>query len=322
MKPVRNILISFFCFCAFWVGLVYFQLGNPTQESKWVEEVYSFKEKYASQIHERKIVMVSGSNCLFGIDSEMLEKEWGMPVVNDAVHAGLQMPYILYKSKKVLKQGDIAILPLEYFFYINDYKPSQTYTDFVLARDVEYFSNLPIKEKFKLVFAVSFERIITGIRSPFHKLKPTVGFYGVQNLNSHGDEIVPYDKEAFSKLDTVRADVIPSNQLSDEFRFYMNQYVAWAKKNHIKLIFMPPNHMYFKAYHLPHYKAFLQNIKKYYDEKHLLYIGDPYDYMYKKEYYFNTTYHLNDRGVALRTKQLIHDLKPVMATIINSGAKS
>ncbi len=39
------------------------------------------------------------------------------------------------------------------------------------------------------------------------------------------------------------------------------------------------------------------------------FVGDPYDYMYEKEYYFDTRYHLINIGRKMRTKRMIDDLK-------------
>jgi len=38
------------------------------------------------------------------------------------------------------------------------------------------------------------------------------------------------------------------------------------------------------------------------------YVGDPYDYMYEKELYFNTDFHLIDRARKMRTEKMLEDL--------------
>jgi len=38
-----------------------------------------------------KIVVFGGSNVAFGIDSELIEKEFGIPVINDGLNAGVSL---------------------------------------------------------------------------------------------------------------------------------------------------------------------------------------------------------------------------------------
>jgi len=297
------------------VFLVSCQFGNPTQMSKWVYEAYNLKEQSSKKIKDRKIVIVSGSNSLFGMNSAMIEEKLKIPVVNDAVHAGLGMPYILYKSKSVLNEGDIAILPLEYSFYQMNSIPSKVFSDYVLARDMNYFSTLSIYEKIKTIYSIDIKRLINGLSFYWKPLTPTKGVYGIQNINDHGDQINidinKMTKSSSKHLDSLHPDTIKSYQLSKEFVHAMDNYILWAKVNKITLIFMPPNHMYFSYYDSDEYKQFLNEIKTYYLNRNVLYLGKPKNYMYPKEDYFNTAYHLNNIGVNKRTKQLIKDISVV-----------
>jgi len=312
MDVIRNIVLSVAFFFSIWIGIVYIQIGNPSEMSEWAYEVVSLKENYAHSIDGRKIVIVAGSNALLGINSKMIEDRFNIPVVNDAVNGGFGMPYILYQSKKVLKKGDIAILPLEYQMYQLGDEPGIPYIDYIISRDPEYFSTLNTIEKLKVIMGISFKRTFQGIISPFHQLKKTFGIYGIQNVNARGDQINIESSKMTSKqrkeLDTFRASKIDSSDLSDGFIHYMDDYISWARSHGIKLIFMPPCHMAFNYYKTEKYVKFLGNIKKYYQDANVLYLGKPEDYMYEKKYHYNSVYHLNDIGVTKRTNQIIMDI--------------
>lgn len=88
----------------------------------------------------------------------------------------------------------------------------------------------------------------------------------------------------------------------------MNNYISWAKNRGVDIIAMPPNHLYFNEYRSREYLKFLINIKNYYAGQNVPYIGDPYDYMYERKYYFSTGYHLNSLGIKKRTCQIIKDV--------------
>jgi len=313
MNVIRNIVLATVFFYIIWIGIVYIQIGNPTQSSKWIYEVYSLKENYAHNIDGRKIVIVGGSSALFGINSKMIEERFNIPVVNDGVNGGLGMRYILYKSKKVLKKGDVAILPLDSQVYqMNDPTGMVAYVDYIISRDPEYFATLNIIDEFKLIMAISFKRAFQGIISPFHQLKKTSGIYGIQNVNARGDQINTESSKMTSKQrkerDTFQARKINSSDLSDKFIHYMDDYISWARLHGIKLIFMPPVQMKFNYYKTEKYVKFLGNIKKYYQDANVIYLGKPEDYMYEKKYFYNTAYHLNDVGVTKMTNQIIMDI--------------
>ncbi|RUA00014.1 MAG: hypothetical protein DSY89_07400, partial [Deltaproteobacteria bacterium] len=58
------------------------------------------KEKIAKSIQTKKIVIVAGSNALFGIKSKMLSKALHMPVLNYGVNAGIELPLTLELAKR------------------------------------------------------------------------------------------------------------------------------------------------------------------------------------------------------------------------------
>lgn len=309
MRYVVNIFISFIIFNIIWIFIVLLQIGNPTKTSEWAHELYEVKEQYARSINGQKIVFVSGSNSLFGINSKMLEEQWGIPVVNYGVHAGLGMPYILYKSQSILQEGDIAILPFEYPFYIMDDMPSEANCDHILSRDPKYFYSLSKLNQLKVIFSIGFKRLLSGFKFYIYPIEKIKGFNGTQNINLNGDQMnIDYEDRREKDLDSIKADKIKTTDLSSEFIENLNTYISWAKKKKITLIFMPPTHMYFNIYDSNEYKIFLNNIKDYYKNRNVLYIGTPKEYMYEKQYYFNTSYHLNNIGVEKRTKQLIKDI--------------
>jgi len=310
MKNI-NIIIASFCFCCFlYISILYIQLGNETQGSRWVYDAYNLKEEAASEILEPKIVIVSGSNGLFGVDSDLLSHHLGKPVVNYAVHAGLGPAYILYKSKKVLKPGDIAILPIEYSHYQHE-NISSVLLDYILSRDVDYFRGLTIEEKIDAILRVSISRTLLGLKN--NKSSVPIGVYGIHNINSYGDQVNISMKDMspsdIRHRDNLKETQIKGSTVSNKTKDLLHNYIAWAKNNNITLIFTPPNYMYFEYYDGKEFVDFLRNINLFYNGENALYIGNPQDYMFDKKFYFNTTSHLNKNGVERRTLQMIKDLK-------------
>ena len=74
-----------------------FSFGSYTKSEWWIREIYQYKEYVASSIKQPKIIIASGSNALFGINSGVLEKITGYPVANMAVHGALDIDFLYYK---------------------------------------------------------------------------------------------------------------------------------------------------------------------------------------------------------------------------------
>ena len=64
-------------------------------------------------IEEEKIVVIGGSSVAFGLDSAMMEKYTGMPVINFGLYAALGTKLMLDLSLPEIGEGDIVVLAPE-----------------------------------------------------------------------------------------------------------------------------------------------------------------------------------------------------------------
>jgi len=62
------------------------------------------------------LIIMSGSNGLYSVNSKVLSEEIKMPVTNMAVHWGIAL-YTAERISEWVKPGDIVLMPLEYTFY-------------------------------------------------------------------------------------------------------------------------------------------------------------------------------------------------------------
>ncbi len=313
MKYLSIVIVAFSLSFVLWILGIYAQLGMATPDQYWVKQNYASKEAFARRFQEQKVLIVAGSNALFGFDSALLSNAIDKPVVNMGVHAGLGMDYILQRSKRVTDPGDIVIMPMEYTFYQAEGNPSQVLSDFVIAWDKAYFKEISTFEQLQIAFAISYKRFVKGLKMKDERELPAQrGTYSAQNINEYGDQInIEPEKMTAREHSMVKAvivDSISTIKLSQHFKDTMTAYLGWAKENQVCVIATPPNFMYFDAYEDEKYKLFFQEIASFYKQQGIWYAGDAFSYMFAKEHYFNTRYHLNSVGAGLRTKQLISDL--------------
>ena len=300
-----------------WVGFIYGQLGNPTPS--WVHHAYALKQRAAEAIQQPKIVIVSGSNALFGINSTMLSQAYQRPVVNQGVNAAMLLPYILYRSKQVLKPGDIALLPLEYPLYLYNGETNAHLIDQILARDPTFLWQLSWPERLRVLWETPLERVWQGYH-PDDSQPPLTGLYGIHNINPQTG-----DQRNTSKAKLVGQELrewethrdMPPHQYAKDDKpanlawQYLRNYIIWAKQRGVCLIFVPSAFHERAFYHEdPAEKAFYAGLPDKVRALGTTYVGSPFDYMYGLDDLFNTEYHLTDEGRQQHTARLIRDLGP------------
>jgi hypothetical protein len=84
--------------------------SNPTHYLLAIVDKHSRLER----IPPPRIILAGGSNLAFGIDSQEIEKQIGLPVINMGLHAGLGIRFILNDLEPFVGQGDVVILCPEY----------------------------------------------------------------------------------------------------------------------------------------------------------------------------------------------------------------
>jgi hypothetical protein len=66
-----------------------------------------------------RIIIAGGSNVAWGIDSELIEREMGIPVINDGLDAHLGIAP-LNELKNYIQPRDIIVVSLEYYNFANE----------------------------------------------------------------------------------------------------------------------------------------------------------------------------------------------------------
>jgi len=86
---------------------------DTTQETNYLAATVQ-KHALLEQTATPKLVLTGGSNVPFGIQSPVLEKELGLPVVNMGLVAGMGIDFMLAEIAGSLRAGDAVLLSLEY----------------------------------------------------------------------------------------------------------------------------------------------------------------------------------------------------------------
>ena len=308
-KYLNSVLLSFLLGWLIFIVAALYQLGAPTESSRWIYEVDTIKTRIAHSIETPKFLIVGGSNALFGISSQMITQELGIPAVNTAINAGLGADYILHRARSLAKSGDTVLLALEYQLYLPNSQNSKVLIDYVLARDPNYVLTHPW-----LILFLSFDRLKLGILAKFQTPPRTEGEYQSHTINASGDEtnnreadMTKQQHQNLKKWTPIKLE----NKLvqnSSEIKTIKN-FINWCRQHNIKVIATWPNTIWFDRYQAPIYQELFQDIEKFYQSIDVLVLGTYHDFMYDISLFYDTRYHLNDRGRLYRTNHLIELLR-------------
>lgn len=256
-------------------------------------------------INEQKIVFVGGSSLPFALKCDLIERELGIKAVDLGVYASLGTKAMMEISLANLNPGDVVILAPEL--------SAQTYSLYFNA-DVmwqainfkrEIIKTLSFDEKVDMAYNY-FDFLYNKIRLSGEEGVSADELYSRTSFNEYGDLSYPrkgnimaggYDKSQLVSLDIGDGD----------FFDYVNEYAAELRRRNVDLYFtFSPTNAPAATFDEGSALAFKENLSNKLDCE---VIGTVSGFTYDMQYFYNTNYHLNDRGAVLHTKNLIDLIK-------------
>ncbi|VXD23803.1 conserved exported hypothetical protein [Planktothrix serta PCC 8927] len=308
-----GLLIGFIFATIAFTSAVIYQMGSPVPSSRWIYELNQLKTGYLTSIQTPKIILVSGSNTLYGISCQTLEKKLKRPCVNTALTQELGLDYILDHARQIAQPKDTILLPLEYQLYITHGTPSELLLDYIIAYQPSYFESMNLLQKIRLIMGVSPQRLFQGILAKGQSLSSLTSSYQ-SRITPQGDSLD--NLKITNKNDPIINGFQPFNlqeyQISSYSREQLSQFIVWCRDHQINLISTWPSTVDFSEYQDPKTQEFFQSIKHFYTQAKVPVLGTPEDFMYNKFLFYNSVYHLNDQGRQQRTQKIITLIEPYL----------
>lgn len=317
MKFYRKYLLIFttsiFLGLLLHIVLFYFNLGMPNAQEKYINDWFAIKDHYACSISDPKIMFVSGSNTLFGVDTERIEHELHIPTVNYGTHAGLSY-YTLQRAKPLLHSGDIVILPLEYGFYTwHKDNLGGEFIPFILGYDPNYFDRLSVIQKFEFIKQTNTKDLLNFALMKYIPANQSVHKYDAKYLNANGD-MTNYSAKLQNSSEVLLDKIIPNYVFSElpltpDAQAVLSNFVDYCHKNNITIYAAWPNFLWrdkeFSGSDLDGINA----IENFYNDHNVEILGNYTDCLYDAKLFYDTTDHLNADGKRIHTEYLIRLLR-------------
>ena len=254
-------------------------------------------------INGRKIVLIGNSNVAFGFRSDMIEEEFGIPVVNAGLHGAIGNAFHEQVAKLDPREGDIYVVCHTSFDDNDSISAKETW--------------LAIENSFSLWRLIRFKDIDTmakGFPSYLSKCyelwwkhegnMSEAGHYTRAAFNEYGDIARPPRDECI--IDFPPGSIYITD-VEDTCINRLNRLSDYLNKRGATLVLA--------GYPIPDtevtpldesYDELTQKLKS---KCEFPVISDYKQYKMDKDLFFNTVYHLNDEGAIVRTEKLIEDIK-------------
>lgn len=303
----------------------------PVEAEYWVGEELALKQWLADRAGTgRRVLILSGSNSLFGIDSGLIERRMGFATVNLSTHGGLPLSFQLDYADKIVRAGDVVILPLEYEYY---QRPLDQFAEgswqMALAMFPEVFRRLPMIRRLSLLMQMEPRMLLDGayvsvrrlvqpdfmqqrsppdLQSVILKWKNAAharpAQYGVEATDEHGD---------FKRFcGNANADWTYSIA-GDSFRIrpdvegaLKRQADQWKKRGARVYISFPPVSTDVRA--TPLFDENATKLGNSLERTGIETLGRPSDYVFPRAAFYDRRYHLNCEGRVSRTLILLRQL--------------
>jgi hypothetical protein len=310
-KFLIKLLLFFFLILSPFAAIVSFYYAIPDQyTSTYVGELENMFDRLKS-ITKPKIIVVGGSNVTFGLRSEVVEEELGMPCVDFGLYATIGTKTMMDLSKVNIGKGDIVVFAPEtahqtLSLYFN---PDATLR--ALNTNNEMLSYIP--EDNKLQMANELPGYLSTNFSVFtgkSQLKLS-GIYQRSSFNAYGDIAYPRPYNVMEGLaDSVSKVFFSKDIIDKDFISYVNDYAAFVRSKGASIYYSySPMNKAALASTAADIKAYEDFISAQFDMEIL---SNARDYLLEPKLFYDTNFHCNDVGVYYRVNQLVSDLKRML----------
>ena len=303
-------LISLVIVLAGFLLLMIFVLKD--EEIGWGLRYYRYKNQYTSTIAKPKIMITGGSSSLYGVRADEIEKAFGMPAVNLSINGGFSANFLLHQIQQYVRPGDIVLFAADLDVYgggANEIDELTQYDYNVLrVEHPEVVLNVPLMKQFKYLMgvnildAISYTLIVElreFLRGP--GLKPV-------ELNPQGD----YDTCTVEFQGFVGLSQVPVLSESSAIYKLMKTFMNDPRNQGVKFLVSFPARAQHEGYESPEWKGRSDDLVAFLNDKGIVTVGSPQEFIYPKANFCNAYTHLNRNSADKHTQLLISSLKGIL----------
>ena len=314
-KIVVSFIISLLFIILIPISVISFGFICPAQfdETYYGELPYMFNRLKNGK--SGKIILLGNSGLAFGARSDIIGEKLNKEVVLFGLYGAIGSKAMMDLSKVGIKKDDIVIFAPE----ITEQGLSLYFSSENMWMAIDgHYDMLPyIGKDNKESMTGNFNKFVSSKAKYFFRgKKPSVeGVYMQSSFNKNGQEVgyLTYQREyniminGFDSNGLVNYD---KSYLTDDFINYVNEYASYVKNKGARIYygFTPVNRLAVSSEEET-IKDFYTSLKA---KLSFPIMGNPNNYLFDYEWFYDNNFHLNSAGTYIYNKQLIDDLKIVL----------
>lgn len=275
-------------------------------ELSWLRRMYFQKIAIAESVTETpRLLITGGSGAHYTIDSDLIEQELGIPVINLGLDGPIGLDVVLPSVIDQVKPGDIVLLIPEYLLLLDNDGLGDRSTSFGVAIGRPGLGGIPVKQFLQDVIALGIPSLRAVAKSGVDAATQgeLTGYYS-DPVSDKGDPTVVKERQQdWWKLPIKRS----ISQHSFERILEFNQEV---EDKGGKLVLSLP------WVYGSDTERTIKNVKRtaYYLSKiaPTIYDRETLNIQDNASYFADTHYHLMPEGRKVRAEQLVTELKPII----------
>jgi len=283
--------------------------GAAPEAGRWTAEILAKKREAAVQTNPRLLIL-AGSNALFGFSAQRITDEHGIPAVNLASNVGLGLPYLLDFARPFLRAGVIVVLPLEYRLY-GPSRWGQTRFLHLLGYDPVYFRGLPLLDQLDVLTETGWGGWARIIKAKLLGDTRRNDGYQSSTLNDYGDETVNRVENRYPFASARLANAASSRErlvLDSEALALIEEFARYAAARNARVVVTFPNVLK-GTVDFDLNRKFIDGLRDGLASRGIPLIGSPEANAFDLDLAFDTSAHPIRDGQNAATDRLMGDLK-------------
>lgn len=276
-----------------------------------------------------KIIFVGGSNLLFGLDGELIERTFRRKVVDMGLCIMFPVPYLLEEIKDSVKSGDIIVLSAEYSSYSREHELPLVMADILdgyppAIQWILRSNACSLENKRKILFhlrTLGLQKLDYGLKHlrqiathrckwSYGKPNPGLAVLNSSNLNGCGDLVWHLNREVTPNAMESKILIRVAKHVDQHISSEINSFNNYCRSKGAQVVLIPPpvpTVMYLKS------KADIDNVISEARQKLTVpVLADADRYTFPEKQIFGGHYHLDRVGRQVRTERVIEDLQSVV----------
>jgi len=302
MRYFLVLFLSCSCCVSLYAVTAYWNMGQLDDRNAYLCQFIDQKIKMAKTLKSPKIVIVAGSNAYAGLSAKIIEETFNLPTFNFGLHAALTPQFIFYNARQVLTSNDIVVLPLEYNMYYEN-QPSDLFSEVLFGCGQSFFEELRWREKIQLLLTRPVTKIVENLccnQMTNHKIELNFNAWGDATYNQEQQVTPAMRQRVIQDLIGIQFDENSAGVKA------ITDFIRWCRQNNITVFATWPNIVFKPIYRDQLYvRQNIQKIKDFYQAQQIPVIGTADESMFDVSYFYDTPYHLHQRGVTMRTLKLL-----------------